>query len=109
MSTTSYTNADVDVGYPRRLELVFYGLPDKAPLSIDVPGFDRHTELVRAEDENGLVDLESEDLGLDEGERFAINLHEALSGFAVCDSGGSLLLAGQTVNGCRQQQAHRPI
>jgi hypothetical protein len=38
------------------------------------------TELVNAEDEDGLVDLESEDLGLDEGKRLSVNLDETLSG-----------------------------
>jgi hypothetical protein len=38
------------------------------------------TELVNAEDQDGLVDLESEDLGLDEGKRLSVNLDETLSG-----------------------------
>lgn len=38
------------------------------------------TELVNTEDEDGLVDLESQDLGLDEGKRLSVNLDETLSG-----------------------------
>lgn len=39
-----------------------------------------HTKLVNAEDQDGLVDLESQDLGLDEGKRLSVNLDETLSG-----------------------------
>jgi hypothetical protein len=38
------------------------------------------TELVSAEDQDGLVDLESQDLGLDEGERLSVNLDKTLAG-----------------------------
>ena len=38
------------------------------------------TELVNAEDQDGLVDLESQDLGLDEGKRLSVDLDEALAG-----------------------------
>lgn len=38
------------------------------------------TELVNTEDQDGLVDLESQDLGLDEGKRLSVNLDETLSG-----------------------------
>jgi hypothetical protein len=44
------------------------------------------TEFVKAEDENRFVDLETEDFRLDEGERLSIDLDEALSCLAVCDS-----------------------
>lgn len=37
------------------------------------------TELVNSEDQDGLVDLESKDLGLDEGKRLSVDLDEALS------------------------------
>lgn len=42
-----------------------------------------HTELVNAEDQNGLVDLEAEDLWLDERERLAVDLDESLSGLTI--------------------------
>jgi hypothetical protein len=38
------------------------------------------TELVNAEDEERLVDLESQDLGLDKGEGLSVDLDEALTG-----------------------------
>lgn len=38
------------------------------------------TELVNTEDQNGLVDLESQDLGLDQGKRLSVDLDEALAG-----------------------------
>jgi len=67
VSTTSDSDADIDVG-----------------------------ELLEANNEEGLVDLESEDLRLDEVERFSINLYKALPrlypscqhilpSFPVCD------------------------
>jgi hypothetical protein len=37
------------------------------------------TELVNTEDQDGLVNLESQDLGLDEGKRLSVNLDETLS------------------------------
>lgn len=54
---------------------------------------EKRTELVKAEDEHRLVDLEAEDLRLDERERLAVDLDEALALLAVGDSGGGLLLA----------------
>ena len=51
------------------------------------------TKLVKAEDEDRLVDLESQDLRLDERQRLAVDLDEALAGLAVGDGGGSPLLA----------------
>jgi hypothetical protein len=37
------------------------------------------TELVKTEDEDGLVDLEAKDLGLDQGKRLSVDLDEALT------------------------------
>jgi hypothetical protein len=37
------------------------------------------TELVNAEDEDGLVDLKAEDLGLDERERLAVDLDQTFT------------------------------
>jgi hypothetical protein len=59
VSTTGNTDTDVDTG-----------------------------ELVQTDNQEGLVDLESQDLGLDEGERGAVDLDKALSGLAVGDRGG---------------------
>ena len=56
------------------------------------------TELVETEEENGLVDLEAKDGGLDERQRLAVDLDQALAGLAVCDSGSGLLLA-EALNG----------
>lgn len=53
----------------------------------------KRTELVKAEDEDGLVDLESQDLRLNKAEGLAVDLDEALASLAVCDGGRSLLLA----------------
>lgn len=50
-------------------------------------------KLVEADDEDGLVDLEAENLGLDELKRAAVDLDETLAGLAVGDGGGRLLLA----------------
>ena len=41
------------------------------------------TELVNTQDQDGLVDLESQDLGLDEGKRLSVNLDETLSGLNI--------------------------
>ena len=41
------------------------------------------TELVNAEDQDGLVDLESQDLGLDKGKRLSVDLDEALTSLNV--------------------------
>ena len=38
------------------------------------------TELVEAEDQDGLVDLEAQDLGLDKGKRLSVDLDETLTG-----------------------------
>lgn len=57
------------------------------------PEFVRHTELVEAEDEDRLVDLEAKDLRLDERERLAVDLDETLALLAVGDGSGGLLLS----------------
>lgn len=62
-------------------------------LPTHVPPRCLRTKLVCAEEEDGLVDLESQDLGLDEGERLAVDLDKALARLAVGDCGGSLLFA----------------
>ena len=51
------------------------------------------TELVQTKEEDGLVDLEAQDGGLDEAQGLAVDLNEALALLAVCDSSGGLLLA----------------
>lgn len=42
-----------------------------------------HTELVEAEDQDGLVDLEAEDLGLDKGKGLSVDLDETLT--SLCE------------------------
>jgi len=51
------------------------------------------TELVQTEEEDGLVDLEAQDGGLDEAQGLAVDLDEALALLAVRNSSGGLLLA----------------
>jgi hypothetical protein len=51
------------------------------------------TELVQTEEEDGLVDLEAQDSGLDKAQGLAVDLDEALARLAVRDSSGGLLLA----------------
>lgn len=46
-------------------------------------GWCARTELVNAEDEDGLVDLEAEDLRLDERERLSVDLDEALASLDI--------------------------
>lgn len=58
-----------------------------------VPSQGRRTELVEAEEKDGLVDLEAKDGGLDEAQGLAVDLDKALTLLAVCDSSGGLLLA----------------
>lgn len=41
------------------------------------------TELVEAEDQDGLVDLEAKDLGLDKGKRLSVDLDETLTSLCV--------------------------
>lgn len=50
-------------------------------------------ELVKANNEQGLVNLEAEDLRLDKGDRDTVDLEETLAGLNVGNGGGSLLLA----------------
>jgi len=50
-------------------------------------------EFVETNDQEGFVDLESQDLWLDEVERLSVNLDESFTGLAVGDCGSSLLLA----------------
>lgn len=51
------------------------------------------SELVGTDDQERLVDLEAEDLRLNQGERLAIDLDEALALLALGDSSSRLLLA----------------
>jgi hypothetical protein len=46
---------------------------------------EEHTELVEAEDEQRLVDLEAQDLRLDEGQRLSVDLDQTLP-FLQCPS-----------------------
>lgn len=67
--------------------------PKSSLLPPNIPSRGRRTELVQTEEEDGLVDLEAQDRGLDEAQGLAVDLDEALAGLAVCDGGGGLLLA----------------
>jgi hypothetical protein len=72
------------------------------------------TELVKAEDQEGLVDLESQDLGLDQGKRLSVDLDEALTGLelsreyaalrsdarALVVGGGIYLAVGDSCSSC---------
>jgi len=51
------------------------------------------SELVQADNQEGFVDLESQDLGLDEVERLSVDLDQSLTSLAVGDGGCCLLLA----------------
>lgn len=53
----------------------------------------KRTELVQTEEEDGLVDLEAENLRLNKAQRLAVDLDEALALLAVRDGSGGLLLA----------------
>lgn len=64
VTTTSDTDTDIDVG-----------------------------ELFKSNDEEGLVDLESEDIWLHEGKGRPVDLDETTAGLAVGYGGGRLLLA----------------
>ena len=67
------------------------------------------TELVNTEDQDGLVDLESEDLRLDEGQRLSVDLDEALAGLKIdceywgfgCVSSAALEMYLAVCDGCR--------
>lgn len=75
VTTTGDADADVDVGCGGVLVVLFVG---GAKLRASMRGEER-TELVEAEDQDGLVDLEAEDLGLDEGKRLSVDLDESLT------------------------------
>ena len=72
---------------PSLLSIASHFFLPRFPLS------DTRTELVQTEEEDGLVDLEAQDGGLDEAQGLAVDLDEALARLAVRDSSGGLLLA----------------
>ena len=72
---------------PSLLSIASHFFLPRFPLS------DTRTELVQTEEEDGLVDLEAQNLGLDKAQGLAVDLDEALALLAVCDSSGGLLLA----------------
>jgi hypothetical protein len=74
VTTTGDADADVDVGCWCLLVLWTKG----ASVSPCEGGL--RTELVEAEDQDGLVDLEAKDLGLDEGKGLSVDLDETLTG-----------------------------
>jgi hypothetical protein len=117
VTTTADTDTDVDAGCRIPVSQIFHHFPIVTPAlpllfahvlplsksfavlssrfsAIPLPQTDKsHTELVEAEDENRLVDLESEDRRLNQGERSAVDLDETLALLAVGNCSGSLLLA----------------
>jgi hypothetical protein len=88
VTTTGDADADVDVSCARVSVLLFClffvahargGLALRGCVGVGV-----RTELVEAEDEDGLVDLEAEDLGLDKGKGLSVDLDKTLTG--LCDA-----------------------
>jgi hypothetical protein len=75
VTTTGDADADVDVGCGL---LVLCRIARRMKQLRAMRGL--RTELVEAEDQDGLVDLEAEDLGLDEGKRLSVDLDETLTG-----------------------------
>ena len=75
VTTTGDADADVDISCP-------YCQYSYSPSLLGVERRVR-TELVNTEDQDGLVNLESQDLGLDEGKRLSVNLDETLSGLDI--------------------------
>jgi hypothetical protein len=59
-------------------------------------------ELVEADNEEGLVDLEAQDLGLNELQRAAVDLDQALTSLGLGDGSGRLLLAEALNTLCRR-------
>jgi hypothetical protein len=76
VSTAGDANADVDIGCIQS---------DPNSQFVLFPGLRRgvRTELVNAEDQDGLVDLESQDLGLDQGKRLSVDLDQTLTGLEI--------------------------
>ena len=75
VTTTGDADADVDISCP-------YCQYSCSPSLLGVERRVR-TELVNTEDQDGLVNLESQDLGLDLGKRLSVNLDETLSGLEI--------------------------
>ena len=75
VTTTGDADADVDISCPCC----------QYSCSPSLLGVERRvrTELVNTEDQDGLVNLESQDLGLDLGKRLSVNLDETLSGLEI--------------------------
>lgn len=81
------------------LSLLAYPFHPPSPL---LEKIDRRTKLVQTEDQQRLVDLESENLRLDQAQRPSVDLNEALAGLAVCDRSRGLLLA-EALDGLRSR------
>jgi hypothetical protein len=84
VTTTGNANADVDVGYESMLVLaLFHFLHQACSFSPHLPSFCMlglcRTKLVSAENQDRLVDLESEEGGLDEGKRSPVDLDETIA------------------------------
>lgn len=83
VTTTGDADADVDIGCTC----------SQFQLRSDSGSGRERTELVEAEDQERLVDLEAQDGRLNERERLAVDLDKTLSGLAVGDGSRGLLLA----------------
>jgi hypothetical protein len=82
VTTTGDADADVDVGWKVLVLLDFCFHSSCAICSFAMRcmvGCRVRTELVEAEDQDGLVDLEAKDLGLDKGKRLSVDLDETLT------------------------------
>lgn len=82
VSTAGDANADVDVGCQVRQYLSFLSYAILSMRSVSSRAWSVRTELVNTEDQDGLVDLEAQDVGGDEGKRLSVDLNEALASLA---------------------------
>ena len=81
VSSAGDADADVDVGW---YALVCSSRCLNGCFEVLGPGKRAgRTEFVKSEHEDGLVDLEAQDLGLDERERLAVDLDESFTGLAI--------------------------
>lgn len=72
VTTTGDADADVDIGCVVLVTSSHFNMRLRV-----------RTELVKAEDEDGLVDLEAQNLGLDKGKRLSVDLDETLTSLGV--------------------------
>jgi hypothetical protein len=85
VTTTGDADSDVNVGYNPGQNFHLPGPP--------ISRLYLRTEFIETKDEDWLINFESQDFGLDKGQRLAVDLDETFSGPAMCDGGRGLLLA----------------